>query len=151
MDENDTSIIFAQSDYEDHVTNNRMELKGMLSALDYAADNPKDTFSIYSDSAYVVNSCNSWLRNWASNGWRNSKKQLVENIDLMKELWRYLSKDFFNAEVIKCDGHKGHVGNELADALATADTDKFEDLITYWELKVPLSLAPAGDDWFPID
>ena len=148
MNEDQSEIFFLEHDSEDQVTNNRMELKAMICALGYAESNPNDQFIIYSDSAYVVNSCNSWLPTWAANGWRNSKKQEVENIDLMKALWGYLSRDFFNAEVRKCHGHNGDIGNELADAAATQSWTKYRDLIEYWDIKEPLQ---CGDSWLPID
>lgn len=40
-----------------NTTNNRMELMGVLMALEYFKDFP-ETIQIYSDSAYVVNSIN---------------------------------------------------------------------------------------------
>jgi ribonuclease HI len=147
-------------------TNNRMELKAMICALGYAAEYPEHTFIIYSDSAYVVNSCNSWMHTWALNGWKNSKKVTVENVDLMKEIYSYLSRDFFNAEIKKCGGHTGEVGNELADAAATGNWNKFKQLLEYWEVKEPMTdaefdmtieealavmKAEAGDNWFPND
>jgi len=147
MNENDTEILFIEHDTEDYVTNNRMELKAMLCALGYVESHMYDQFVIYSDSAYVVNSCNSWMRTWASNGWRNSKKQEVENVDLMKAIWGYISRPFFNAEIIKCSGHKGELGNELADAIATQNWSKYRDLIEFWEIKEPKN----GENWFPID
>ena len=146
MNEEGSQILFEEHDSEDHVTNNRMELKAMICALGYAESHPQDQFIIYSDSAYVVNSCNSWMRSWAANGWKNSKKQTVENVDLMQHIWSYLSRDFFNVEIKKCAGHAGDIGNELADALATGDMKKYTELIEYWEIDVP-----AGDNWFPID
>ena len=109
----------------------------MLCALEYAADNPNDYFFIYSDSAYVVNSCNEWIRGWAANGWRNSKKQEVENIAYMKALYEYLSRPFFNAEIRKCSGHSEVVGNEIADALATESKSKLRNLLEYWEIEFP--------------
>jgi ribonuclease HI len=86
------------------------------------------------------------MRGWAANGWRNSKKVTVENADLMKALWGYISREFPNFEIQQCKGHNGDLGNELADALATKDLKKFENLIEFWELQLP-----AGDNWFPID
>lgn len=146
MNEEGSKILCVESDYEDYVTNNRMELKAMICALGYAESHLDDQFVIYSDSAYVVNSCNSWMRGWAANGWRNSKKVTVENVDLMKALWGYISRQFPNFEIQQCKGHNGDLGNELADALATKDLKKFENLIKFWELQLP-----AGDNWFPID
>ena len=147
MNENGSEIFFLEHDSEDYVTNNRMELKAMICALEYAESNPHHQFVIYSDSAYVVNSCNSWMRTWASNGWRNSKKQEVENVDLMKSIWNYISRPFFNAEVCKCKGHEGELGNELADALATSNWKKYKELIEFWEVQEP----KLGDNWTPID
>ena len=119
-------ILSAQSAQYPDVTNNRMELLGLLHALDYVEDYyPEEEVIIYSDSAYVVNSCNSWMENWARNGWLNSKKQTVENVDLMKALWEYFRRDFFHCELRKCDGHNGILGNELADYLATGKLQQF--------------------------
>ena len=128
-------ITFIASDQEEYTTNNRMELKAMICALSYAMDHPTDEFIIYCDSAYVVNSVNTWIYSWVKNGWRNSKKQEVENIDLMKQLWAFISRGLFNVEVRKCDGHSGIMGNELADLLATNKKEKFNELIEFWELE----------------
>ena len=147
MNEDESGILFLEHDSEDNVTNNRMELKAMICALQYAESNPQHQFTIISDSAYVVNSINSWMRGWAANGWRNSKKQTVENVDLMKEIWRHISRDFPNFEVIHCKGHNGETGNELADALATGSWKKYRELIEFWEIQEP----QAGDNWFPND
>ena len=132
MNEDESEIIFAESDTDGYTTNNRMELKAMICAMSFAESHPNDIFTIFSDSAYVVNSINSWIRGWAANGWKNSKKQTVENVDLMQALHVFLTKEFFNADVRKCSGHTGHVGNELADALATNNHKKYKELIEYW-------------------
>lgn len=135
MDESNTQIIFTEHDSDEYVTNNRMELKAMLCALGYAESHPKDQFTIYSDSVYVVNSCNIWRHTWALNGWKNAKKQPVENLDLQKCIHDFLSRDFFNAEILSCKGHQGEVGNELADALATNNKHKYQELVSFWELQ----------------
>ena len=132
MNEDETAISAQFFGTENNVTNNRMELKALLYALEYADENPDETFIIYSDSSYVVNSCNEWMRSWAANNWLNSKKQVVENVDYMKAIWFYLSKDFFNADIQKCKGHNGELGNELADALAQGNNKKYKELIEYW-------------------
>lgn len=163
MNEDESEIIFLEHDSENPTTNNRMELKAMICAFGYAESHPTDQFIIYSDSAYVVNSINSWMRGWASNGWRNSKKQTVENVDLMQALWGYISRPFFNAEVVKCSGHAGEIGNELADAAATRNWRKYKAIIDEYNIQEPfeeptsLSLwetkqqLQCGEDWFPID
>lgn len=132
MDEAEEKVVFMEHDSDSPVTNNRMELAAMIAALQYAAEHDEDSFIIYSDSAYVVNSCNSWIWTWVKNNWRNSKKQIVENLDQMQEIYSLLSRDFFNAEVQKCDGHKGVAGNELADALATGRTQEIPELMAFY-------------------
>ena len=148
MNEEDTKVLFYEYDSAEMTTNNRMELSAILCALQYAEEYPDDTFIIYSDSAYVVNSCNEWMRNWAANNWKNSKKVTVENVDLMKEIYSYISRDFPNFEIRKCSGHTGEVGNELADAVATGTWSKFENLIEAWDIAV---LYDKADSWFPLD
>lgn len=106
-------------------TNNRMEISAILKALDLARTIYRDeTCIIKSDSAYCVNMFNSWIRTWASNGWKNSKKVTVENLDLVLELYEYVKIDFPNFEIIKVKGHNEVVGNEIADALATDNSIK---------------------------
>ena len=55
--------------------------------------------------------------------------KIVENIDLVKSLYKYLSKDFFNCQVVKTTGHANVTENELADALATNNIIKFNKII----------------------
>ena len=153
LNEQETEIVFFEHDSDEYTTNNRMELKAMICAMGYAESNPHDYFIIYSDSAYVVNSYNSWMTGWAANGWRNSKKAIVENVDLMQALYEYKKKDFPNFEVKKCSGHSGDIGNELADAAATKNWKKFQELVDAWEIEMPRSSysETIGENWFPID
>lgn len=127
---------FSRPSLED-TTNNREELKAILSAFEYAerlqkSDFYKDyelTFIIHSDSAYCVNICNDWIYTWARNNWMNSKKKTIENIDLIQNLYKYLNKDFFPCQVVKISGHSEVYGNELADALATGNQKKYRETI----------------------
>ena len=121
----------------EETTNNREELKAILKALEISTtilEEMSNTFEkiyIYSDSAYCVNMCNDWIWNWATNDWKNSKKKTVENIDLVKSLYNYLNKDFFNCqvEIRKVKGHVGVWENEYVDALATGDEKKKKKLL----------------------
>ena len=126
LEEDNTLLYYYQEECE-NTTNNREELKAILHAFEFADRNflKNETVLIHSDSAYCVNMLNDWIWNWAKNGWKNSKKKEIENIDLVKELYKYVSKEFFNCQVVKVSGHNGIVGNELADALATFNNDKF--------------------------
>ena len=113
-------------DTTEGTTNNREELKAMLYCLSSSLiDYPNEKCIIYSDSAYVVNMCNSWIDSWAVNNWKNSKKQTVENLDLVKNIYDLLQRGFIRPEIRKCEGHQGDLGNELADALATGNYRRF--------------------------
>lgn len=120
------SVSYMYSEQCENTTNNREEMKAILHVFEIAANDPENQYIIYSDSAYCVNMINDWIWSWAKNNWKNSKKKEVENLDLVLQLYKYISKDFFNCQVIKTKGHCGIVENELADALATQNFSKFE-------------------------
>ena len=132
----DNEILYSYSEYCDNTTNNREEMKAILHVFKLIdSSKVKDTVIIYSDSAYCVNMINDWIWKWADNDWKNSKKQTVENIDLVLKLYKYISKDFFPCQVVKVRGHVGEVANELADALATNNVKKFEKLLQMHNIK----------------
>lgn len=119
-------IEYSYAEYFDNVTNNQMELKAIIHAIELASNRYKEEECvIYCDSAYCVNTCNDWIRTWASNNWKNSKKEEVKNIDLMKKLYELIIKEFPNYTIEKVSGHIGVVGNELADAAASNNQAKF--------------------------
>lgn len=120
-----TTIEYFYEEQCQNTTNNREELKAILHVFQLAAADKENEYTIYSDSAYAVNMINNWIYSWAKNNWLNSKNKQVENLDLVKELYKYVTTDFFNCQVKKVSGHAGEVGNELADALATNNKNKF--------------------------
>ena len=123
-------IILSYAQYYDHVTNNQAELQALLYALKLTQTKWEDEYCIiYSDSAYCVNMCNTWIHGWSKNGWLNSKKQQVENYDLVRAIYKYVSKIEPNFEIQKIPGHSGYTGNELADALASNNEKKFNDIV----------------------
>ena len=128
------SLNYEYAEYFDYVTNNQMELKAILHVLKLAAAHPEEGYIIYSDSAYAVNSVNNWIYNWANNNWLNSKKVIVENVDLMQEIYKYINLD--NYLLKKVSGHDGELGNELADAAATGNSRKRDELIDKFNILV---------------
>lgn len=122
-------IVYQYSSFEENTTNNRMELKALLHILKIAAANPQKNYIVYSDSSYAICSFTDWIYSWSKNGWRNSKKKIVENIDIMKEAYEYLRFPLKNFQLNKIPGHSGHLGNELADALCTKNEIKFNKLV----------------------
>ena len=89
---------------ETDTTNNRMELTALIEALS-ALTEDRLFLRIFSDSSYLVNCFrNKWYVSWQKNGWKNSKKQPVEN----RELWEILLGLLENnkAEFFLVKGHQ---------------------------------------------
>lgn len=130
-------VIYTYASYcEDITTNNREELKAILHALFLTQTKFRnEQCVIYSDSAYCVNIFNEWIKNWARNNWMNSKKKIIENDDLVKEMYKYTELDFPNFRVAKVPGHAGVLENEIADALASKNNKKLTKLLIQigWE------------------
>ena len=109
---------------EDHTTNNRMELRAVIAALEEAERRaPGASVVVNTDSQYVKNGITSWIAAWKRNGWRTADKKSVKN----RELWEEL--DLVNARVKpKYEWVKGHVGvegNERCDAMVQVEIAKF--------------------------
>ena len=126
----ENEILYHYAEYCEETTNNREEMKAILHVFKLIDESKvKDTVLIYSDSAYCVNMINDWIWKWANNNWKNSKKVTVENLDLVLELYKYLTIEFFPCQVVKTKGHYGIIENELADALATKDKTKYQKIL----------------------
>lgn len=116
-------------------TNNRMELQAAIAALEFLSQvtapagappagapqtavgrSPRVT--LYSDSQYVINGIEKWIRGWRRKGWKTASGKPVLNQDLWEILdrlnqiqpvqWRYVR------------GHAGNAGNERCDVIARA-------------------------------
>jgi ribonuclease HI len=116
--DNDENLIYNYSKQtEEETTNNREELKAILYAmLKHGSKNKPPT--VYSDSAYCVNTFTNWMFSWQKNGWIKSTGGTPENLDLIQSYYEWYEKGFrINLQKIK--GHAGHEWNEMADKLAT--------------------------------
>ena len=101
-------------------TNNRMELLGVISALE-ALKRPCEV-EVHSDSQYVVNAFNKgWVWGWLKRGWKTASKQPVKNPDLWKRL--LAAKKPHDVTFIWVKGHAGTELNERCDELATTAAD----------------------------
>ncbi len=104
----------------DCTTNNRMELLGVIAALE-VLKRPCE-IDVISDSQYVVNAFNQhWVEGWLKRGWKNAKKESVKNADLWKRLLKAKEPHSVTFHWVK--GHAGHPENERCDELATAAAD----------------------------
>lgn len=95
-------------------TNNRMELKAVIEALN-ALKRPCEVI-LHTDSQYVQKGISEWLAGWKARGWRTASKAPVKNIDLWQALDEARLRHQMDWRWVK--GHAGHEGNEKADALA---------------------------------
>lgn len=107
-------------------TNNVMEMTGMLQAIQWLVNHSmKDQpATIWSDSRYVVDGCNTWRHKWKRNGWGRkgpaaTKPETgeIKNLALWKMIDESLNK-CHTLTVAWCKGHVGIEGNERADELS---------------------------------
>ena len=117
------SIINKDYGSDKQTTNNKMELMGIIKALEYIINNDSifsrktNNFIMYVDSKYVCDGIKSWIKKWRMNGWVTSTKKPVLN----EELWRQL--DEYNNEIPNkqwnwVKAHAGNKYNEIVDKLA---------------------------------
>ncbi len=95
-------------------TNNQMELQAVTEALKIL--NRPTTVTIITDSQYVKNGIEKWMKNWKKNGWKTASKKPVKNKEYWLELDKALTQHTVYWKWIK--GHSGDRGNEKADYLA---------------------------------
>jgi len=105
---------------EEQTTNNRMELTAAIQGLTTVASGA--SVAIYTDSQYVKNGLESWIKAWKANGWRTSAKKPVKNQDLWRALDSAAQRLVVSWHWVK--GHSGHPQNERADALANRAIDE---------------------------
>ena len=112
------------SGYMAGTTNNRMELMGVISALQ-ALKEPC-IVELYSDSKYVIDALSKgWAVSWRSKGWVKADKKPALNSDLWKTLLELTEKHEIHYHWVK--GHAENVHNNRCDALAVAERDKFAE------------------------
>lgn len=102
-----------------NTTNNREELRAILYAM-IKYGNQKTPPIVYSDSAYAVNTFNTWMFSWAVKGWIKSDNKTPENLDLIKAYYELYVDRNYRIDLRKCRGHFGVKWNEMADKLAVA-------------------------------
>lgn len=107
---------------EEHTTNNRMELMGVISALEMLKK-PMPVV-VYTDSTYVQTNYPR-LEKWQQNGWLTSSKQPVMNTELWQRLQKAVNDHCITITFEKVKGHVGHPENERCDQLARDAAARF--------------------------
>ena len=102
-----------------NTTNNRMELRAVIEALN-ALKRPSEVV-LHTDSQYVQKGISEWIVGWKKRGWRKADKSPVLNVDLWMALDEARLRHTIEWRWVK--GHAGHPGNEKADELANRGVD----------------------------
>ncbi|RLA73231.1 MAG: ribonuclease HI [Epsilonproteobacteria bacterium] len=103
-----------------YTTNNKMELQGAIEGLKLLKE-PCEV-ELISDSKYVVQGINEWLKNWIKNNWKTAAKKPVKNVELWQEYVKISQQHNILAVWVK--GHAGHEENERCDELAKNEAEK---------------------------
>lgn len=102
-------------------TNNRMELMGVIVALETLPANSR--VKLFSDSQYLVNSITKgWAESWRARGWIKKGGHAVPNADLWKRLLDLCGRHEIDIQWVK--GHNGSPENERCDEMAVAEAGK---------------------------
>lgn len=96
------------------VTNNRMELRAVLEALQGLPRG--ETVEVVSDSRYVVDALSKWIHGWRRKGWRTAAGEPVLNRDLIEALDARARELAVRYRWVR--GHDGYAANEIVDELA---------------------------------
>ena len=108
---------------EGHTTNNRMELTGVITALE-ALKEPC-IVELYSDSKYVLDALEKgWAKGWKARGWVKSDKKPALNPDLWDRLLQLCDYHKVNLHWVK--GHATNPYNNRCDELAVAESKKYK-------------------------
>ena len=101
-------------------TNNRMELLGVINALQ-ALKEPCEV-ELWSDSRYVIDALEKgWAKGWKARGWKRANKEPALNPDLWEILLALTDTHRLQYHWVK--GHADNPYNNRCDALAVAQRD----------------------------
>ena len=107
---------------EAETTNNRMELTGVIAALQ-ALKEPC-VVELYSDSKYVIDALDKgWAENWRKKGWIKSDKKPALNPDLWETLLELTARHEMRYHWVK--GHADNEYNNRCDRLAVSERERF--------------------------
>lgn len=110
----DGQVVAQASGSDPDTTNNRMELRALLEALQLVPAGTPAT--LYTDSNLAVRTVTEWASGWESRGWRR-RTGPVENLDLVRPLFEAL-RERPEVAVHWIKAHAGIRWNEYADRLA---------------------------------
>lgn len=107
---------------EAETTNNRMELTGVITALEAMTE--PCVVELYSDSKYVLDALSKgWAKGWKARGWVKPDKKPALNADLWERLLGLCEYHTVNLHWVK--GHADNEFNNRCDELAVMESQKF--------------------------
>ncbi len=113
------------SDGEFGATNNKMEVLGLVNALQYIIDQGWQNESINAilDSKYVLDSITKgWLNSWRRRGWKKSDGTIIKNKNEFMQLSALLGQ-FKHLNFKWTKGHADNSGNNFVDKLLNEKMD----------------------------
>lgn len=131
-------ILYPTNEYEEFsggisgskITNNIGELMAFKRGIERCVElNTRDIIHIYSDSTYVINTFTKWAEDWKENGWKKKTGKMIENIELIQEIYTMIKESHLILIYKKVKAHAAEpkkesldwyhwYGNDRADQLA---------------------------------
>lgn len=119
---------------EGSTTNNRMELTGVITALEAVTE--PCVVELYSDSKYVIDALQKgWAKGWKARGWVKPDRKPALNSDLWERLLALCEYHTVHIHWVK--GHADNAFNNRCDELAVMESQKFNH--------------PAGEEELPAE
>lgn len=103
-------------------TNNRAEIFAAVHALRQAKQLGMKNIRLYTDSKFVIDGINVWIKNWKKKDWKNANGKPVINKDDFMALDNACQG--LNVDWCYVKGHSNNPGNNEADKLAVAGCNK---------------------------
>ena len=114
------------------ITNNICELEACRKAIIIITSKKEfdleDNIIIGTDSKYVINSISLWCSNWEKNNWKNTKKETIKNLNIIKNLrglylkyniiFKYIKAHQKQPEKDDLENYRDWYGNYMADKLS---------------------------------
>ncbi len=115
------------------ITNQVAELSAVLYAIEKCLEintNSIISINIITDSMYIINSITIWCKGWEKKGWKKADGGNVENLELIKKIYKYYTTEGINIKFNHIRSHKNEpdklspkykdwYGNMMADKLAS--------------------------------
>ena len=109
---------------EAHTTNNRMDLTGVITALEALRE--PCIVELWSDSKYVIDALEKgWAKGWRAKGWVKADKKPALNPDLWGRLLDLC--DYHKVHLHWVKGHASNPYNNRCDELAVMESRKYKE------------------------